>query len=134
MAHVDVSALNQEDRIKALNAIRRGHVLLVVLAGARGREERKTRPCVVVSNDKLNAADLTLIVVPITTHGASGKVGAHEIALSAGDGELDENSAAQPCQVRTVDRFERVIEIWGVMPKGKLDAIADKLWYAQSDS
>ncbi len=49
--------------------VRRGQVLLVQLNPTRGSEIRKTRPCVVVSPDELNAHLRTLIVAPLTTGG-----------------------------------------------------------------
>ena len=48
-------------------AVRRGDVFLVQLNPARGREIRKTRPCVVVSPDELNSTLRTFIVAPLTT-------------------------------------------------------------------
>ncbi|HEV8643363.1 MAG TPA: type II toxin-antitoxin system PemK/MazF family toxin [Methylomirabilota bacterium] len=48
---------------------RRGEVFLVDLNPTRGGEIRKTRPCVVVSPDELNAHLRTLIVAPLTTGG-----------------------------------------------------------------
>jgi mRNA interferase MazF len=47
--------------------VRRGEVYLVALNPTRGREIRKTRPCVVVSPDELNAHMGTFIVAPLTT-------------------------------------------------------------------
>jgi mRNA interferase MazF len=47
----------------------RGEVYLVELEPTRGREIRKTRPCLVVSPDELNAHWRTLIVAPMTTGG-----------------------------------------------------------------
>ena len=47
----------------------RGDVFLVSLDQARGREIRKTRPCVVVSPDELNHALSTVVVAPMTTGG-----------------------------------------------------------------
>jgi len=51
----------------AARAVRRGDVFLVEPGPARGREMRKTRPCVVVSPDELNAHLATHIVAPLTT-------------------------------------------------------------------
>ncbi len=48
---------------------RRGDVCLVQLNPTRGSEIRKTRPCVVVSPDELNAHLATYIVAPLTTGG-----------------------------------------------------------------
>ena len=50
-------------------AVRRGDVCLITLSSTRGREIRKTRPCVVVSPDELNAHLRTFIVAPMTTGG-----------------------------------------------------------------
>ncbi len=49
--------------------IRRGDVFLVDLAPTRGGEIRKSRPCVVVSPDELNAHLRTFLVAPLTTGG-----------------------------------------------------------------
>ncbi len=50
-------------------AVSRGDVFLVSLDPARGGEIQKTRPCVVVSPDELNAYLRTFIVAPLTTGG-----------------------------------------------------------------
>lgn len=47
----------------------RGEVYLVELDPTRGREIRKTRPCLVVSPDELNHYLRTAIVAPMTTAG-----------------------------------------------------------------
>jgi mRNA interferase MazF len=48
---------------------KRGDVHLVGLDPTRGAEMRKTRPCVVVSPDELNAHLATVIVAPLTSAG-----------------------------------------------------------------
>ncbi len=48
---------------------RRGEVFLVSLDPTRGSEIQKTRPCVVVSPDELNAHLRTVIVAPMTSAG-----------------------------------------------------------------
>ena len=48
---------------------KRGDVHLIGLDPARGREIKKTRPCVVVSPDELNAHLQTVIVAPLTSSG-----------------------------------------------------------------
>ena len=50
-------------------APRRGDVYLISLNPTQGREIRKTRPCLVVSPDELNAHLSTFIVAPMTTGG-----------------------------------------------------------------
>jgi mRNA interferase MazF len=47
--------------------VNRGDVYLVSLNPARGGEIQKTRPCVIVSPDELNAYLRTFIVAPLTT-------------------------------------------------------------------
>jgi mRNA interferase MazF len=47
----------------------RGDVHLVQLDPTRGSEVQKTRPCVIVSPDELNAHLRALIVAPMTTSG-----------------------------------------------------------------
>jgi mRNA interferase MazF len=49
--------------------VSRGDIFLVALNPTRGSEIRKTRPCVVVSPDELNAHLRTYIVAPLTTGG-----------------------------------------------------------------
>jgi len=49
--------------------IHRGEVFLTNLNPSRGGEIRKSRPCVVVSPDELNAHLRTFIVAPLTTGG-----------------------------------------------------------------
>ncbi len=53
----------------APGAVRRGDVFLVGLDPAQGEEMQKTRPCVIVSPDELNAHLRTFIVAPLTTGG-----------------------------------------------------------------
>ena len=47
----------------------RGDVYLVSLNPTKGREIRKTRPCVIVSPDELNTNLSTFVVAPMTTCG-----------------------------------------------------------------
>ena len=51
----------------AVGQVGRGDVFLVNLNPTRGGEIRKTRPCLVVSPDELNANLRTFIVAPLTT-------------------------------------------------------------------
>jgi mRNA interferase MazF len=52
-----------------VTAPRRGDVYLVSLDPTQGREIQKTRPCVIVSPDELNAHLSTFLVAPMTTGG-----------------------------------------------------------------
>lgn len=87
----------------------RGDIFLVNLDPTIGREIRKTRPCVIVSPDELNAHLATFVIAPLTT-------GSHpypfripcRVAGKAGHIVLD--------QLRTVDRR------WLVRRVGRLSA------------
>ena len=54
-----------------MTPVRRGDVFLVALEPTRGREIRKTRPCLVISPDDLNEALATVLVAPMTTGSAA---------------------------------------------------------------
>lgn len=92
--------------------VRRGDVFLVSLDPTRGEEIRKTRPCVVISPDELNAYLHTFIVAPLTT-------GSHQYPFRiscrfqgrAGHIVLD--------QIRTVDR-ERLVKKLRKLPSSTL--------------
>jgi mRNA interferase MazF len=79
------------------SAVVRGEVYLVARDPTHGREIRKTRPCVIVSPDELNAHLGTFIVAPLTTgpHPYPFRVPCR-VAGKSGHIVLD--------QIRTVDR------------------------------
>lgn len=92
--------------------VRRGDVFLVDLNPTRGGEIQKTRPCVVVSPDELNAHLQTFIVAPLTT----GKYAypfrvATTFDRKAGHIVLD--------QIRTVDR-DRFVKKLGAISHASL--------------
>ncbi len=78
-------------------AVRRGDVFLVNLSPARGGEIQKTRPCVVVSPDDLNARLPTFIVAPLTT-------GAHPYPFRVACRFQGREGHVVIDQIRTVDR------------------------------
>jgi mRNA interferase MazF len=90
----------------------RGDVYLVQLDPVRGREIRKTRPCVVVSPDELNQHLATVIVAPLTTggHAYPFRV-ACRFHRKSGHVVLD--------QLRTID-MERLVRRLGVLPSESL--------------
>jgi mRNA interferase MazF len=87
--------------------VRRGEVWLVQLNPTRGREIRKTRPCVVVSPDDLNAHIGTFIVAPLTrgSHPYPFRV---VVRFAGKDGHVVLD------QVRTVGR-ERLVKRLGAL-------------------
>lgn len=91
----------------AVGGIARGEVFLVALNPTRGREIRKTRPCVVVSPDELNAHLRTFIVAPLTTGGYS-----YPFRVSCRFGGKSGHVVLD--QIRTVDR-ERLVKRLGAL-------------------
>ena len=100
-------------------AVRRGDVLLIELNPTRGREIRKTRPCVVVSPDELNRHLRTFIVAPLTTGGHPYPFRLPvRFANKAGHVVLD--------QVRTIDQ-ERIVRRLGTLSTVALERTLDVL-------
>ena len=87
--------------------IRRGEVHLVELNPTRGRAIRKTRPCVVVSPDELNAHMGTFIVAPLTT-------GSHPYPFRIACRFAGKDGHLVLDQLRTVDR-ERLVKRLGAL-------------------
>jgi mRNA interferase MazF len=85
--------------------VRRGEVYLVALEPARGDEIKKTRPCVVVSPDELNAHVRTYIVAPLTT-------GSHAYPFRVECRFQGKSGHIVLDQIRTVDR-ERLVRQLG---------------------
>lgn len=89
---------------------RRGDVFLVALDPTRGSEIRKTRPCVVVSPDEINAYLRTVIVAPLTS-----VVHRHPFRVSCRFGGKGGEVVLD--QLRTVDR-DRLVRRLGRISSG----------------
>ena len=87
--------------------VTRGEVYLTSLNPTRGKEIRKTRPCVVVSPDEINAHMGTFIVSPLTTGSQSYPV---RVPCRFGG----KNGHIVLDQLRTIDR-ERLLKRLGVV-------------------
>ncbi len=98
---------------------RRGDVYLVGLDPAKGREIRKTRPCIVVSPDELNAHLSTIIVAPMTTGGHAYPFRIQcRFQRKSGFVVLD--------QLRTIDSA-RLVKKLGKVSQTTLSKVLDKL-------
>jgi mRNA interferase MazF len=94
---------------------RRGDVHLVGLDPTRGREIKKTRPCVVVSPDELNAHLQTVIVAPLTSEGKPYPFRVScRFQSKSGFVVLD--------QIRTVDR-ERLVRRLGALSEPEFNGV-----------
>ncbi len=99
------------------DSVRRGEVFLVDLGPTRGAEIRKTRPCVVVSPNELNAHLLTCIVAPMATGGHPYPFRiATRFRGRAGFVVLD--------QLRTVDRERLIGRLGRLAPAALFRALA----------
>ncbi len=97
------------------NIIRRGDVFLVNLNPNRGDEIQKTRPCVVVSPDELNAYLRTFIVAPLTT-------GAHPYPFRVSCRFQARAGYVVIDQIRTIDQ-ERLVRRLGKLPPSTLTRV-----------
>lgn len=98
---------------------RRGEVFLIDLDPTRGTEIQKTRPCVVVSPDDLNAHLQTVIIAPMTT-------GAHRYPFRVSCRFSGKNSQVVTDQLRTVDR-ERLVRHLGRLSAATMNQLLDVL-------
>jgi mRNA interferase MazF len=97
----------------------RGAVYWVDLDPTRGSEIQKTRPCVVVSPDELNAHLRTVIIAPVTSGGQSYPWRIEcRVQDRRGRVALD--------QLRTVDR-ERLVSYIGLLSEETLKAVLETL-------
>ena len=83
--------------------IRRGEVFLATLDPVVGREIAKTRPVVVVSNDKNNEFSGTVTILPIASTNVE-KTYPFEVFFRRGTGNLPKDSKAKADQIRTLDK------------------------------
>ena len=94
---------------------KRGEIHLVSLDPTRGREIKKTCPCLVISPDELNAYLQTVVVAPLTSSGNAYpfRIPCH-FENKSGLIVLD--------QIRTVER-ERLIRRLGRLPSSTLESV-----------
>lgn len=92
--------------------VRRGDVFLISLDPTRGEEIQKTRPCVIVSPDELNANLRTFIVAPLTT-------GGHPYPFRVACKFQGRSGHIVLDQIRTVDR-ERLVRRLGKLSSSTL--------------
>ncbi|MBM4314246.1 MAG: type II toxin-antitoxin system PemK/MazF family toxin [Deltaproteobacteria bacterium] len=101
--------------------IKRGEIYLAALDPTLGREMAKTRPVVIVSNDKNNEFSGTVTILPLTSKNLQ-KIYPFEVFLSQGHANLPKDSKIKADQIRTLDK-SRIIKSIGVLGKKDLEAI-----------
>jgi len=81
---------------------KRNEIWLVSLEPVKGREIGKTRPALVVSNNRNNEFSGTVTVLPITSK--TEKLYPFEVFLSKEEINLSKDSKIKANQIRTVDK------------------------------
>jgi mRNA interferase MazF len=103
------------------DAVRRGDVVVVRLDPTEGREVRKTRPAVVLSNSAACRFDAVVQVVPISGI-PDRELRPYEAMLDSEECGLRKPSRALANQIRTVARH-RLLERLGVVTPAELEAV-----------
>ncbi len=101
--------------------IKRGGIYLAALDPVIGKEISKTRPVVIVSNNKNNEFSGTVTILPVTSKNVQ-KIYPFEVFLKKGIGNLPKNSKIKADQIRTLDK-SRIVKFIGVLEKKELDLI-----------
>ena len=79
--------------------IKRGGIYWVDLPDNKGRELKEIHPCVVISNDRQNAASPLITVTPITSLKEGDKVFSFQVSI-----QLKKESVILVDQIQTIDR------------------------------
>lgn len=101
--------------------IRRGGCYLATLDPVIGHEISKTRPVVVISNDKNNEFSGIVTVLPITSKNLR-KIYPFEVFLAKGEANLPKNSKVKADQIRTLDK-SRLVKFIGTLDENQIERI-----------
>lgn len=101
--------------------IKRGGIYLASLDPVIGREISKTRPVIIVSNNKNNKFSGTVTILPLTSKNIQ-QIYPFEVFIAKGTGNLPKNSKVKADQIRTLDKG-RIIKFLGTLEKNEMDLI-----------
>ena len=101
--------------------IKRGEIYLATLDPVLGKEISKTRPVLIVSNDKNNLFSGTVTILPISSQNLE-KIYPFEVFLPKGSGNLPKDSKVKADQIRTIDKM-RIIRHVGKLKKDEVDNV-----------
>lgn len=102
----------------------RGQIWLVSLDPVTGSEIGKTRPALVISNNKSNKYAATITVIPLTS--STEKVYPFEVFIEKKYSGLAIDSKIKCNQVRTVDK-SRLTKNIGLLPEYKIKEVEKAL-------
>ncbi len=103
----------------------RGEIWLVSLEPVVGHEIGKTRPALVISNDRNNQFAETITVLPITSN--VKKIYPFETFVPKKETNLPVDSKIKSNQIRTVDK-KRLIKLIGNVSEEKLKEVKQALF------
>ena len=103
----------------------RGEIWLVSLEPIVGHEIGKTRPALVISNDRNNQFSETITVLPITSN--VKKIYPFETFLPKRETNLPVDSKIKSNQIRTVDK-KKLIKLIGNVSEEKLKEVKQALY------
>jgi mRNA interferase MazF len=98
--------------------MKRGDVYLADLDPTKGSEQAGRRPVVIIEDDRLIAATLTVVVIPITTN-LKMQYLPTGVLIPAGEGGLRRDSVAICHQIRALDK-QGLLDHWGNLPASRL--------------
>jgi len=101
--------------------IKRGDIYLAALDPVIGKEISKTRPILIISNDKNNLFSGTVTILPISSKNIE-KIFPFEVFLPKDTGNLPKDSKVKADQIRTIDKM-RLIKYIGTLKKEEMDNI-----------
>lgn len=106
------------------NYPKRGEIFIADLNPGFGREMRKKRPILVISNDTINSTAQTIIMIPFSSI-VPEFVGPNIVDVEKNEG-LDKRSVIIVDQVRSVDK-ERLIKKIGNLSNDKMLEVEEAL-------
>lgn len=107
-----------------MNFPARGEAWLISLSPIVGSEIGKTRPALVISNDRNNEFADTITVIPISSR--VERTYPFEVFISKAEAGLPKDSKVKCNQIRTVDR-KRLVKFLGRVSLGKLKEVEEAL-------
>jgi len=109
--------------------ISRGDIWLIYLGPTRGKEQRGTRPALIVSDDRLNQSEAGLvIVVPLTSKDKG--IDSH-IPLYPSQDDIKAPSYAACEQIRAISK-ERLKKKWGAASAEKMAQVEESIRFLLS--
>jgi mRNA interferase MazF len=105
----------------------RWHLFLANLDPVIGSEQGKTRPVIVVSEEKINQSLSILNVLPITSRKEERLIYPNEVLLKAGTGGLIRESIVLCQQIRTLDKKRLIKHLGSILDEAIKSEIIEAL-------